>query len=589
MANFNASRTNAQEVKATSQQRLSIEHGKFSFTPTTDIEVKKPRKAKPSSTKQSKDKMLGNATQMFEGGESSTVQDHDDQHQCCQHAEVWRKKFIDLESRFSAMEKEIASMKGYRENREVRSHFQHLYKAEAKQVNENKQVQYRLDVLTNTVVRLDEKLKEANDKLLFMQARSMRKNLIISGLEESENETKEQLLEKIEVFLKEKLKYPDHVPLKTYHRLGYVDGAGYRPTIIKLLDMDQKSVLLALAPGLKGLKNAKQKFYYFSEQLPDQLHEERKYAQYWLADNKRKPENQQKNLKIYKNRLHIDSRPYHRKITPPSAAKILKVDLDELCQVKQSPTIFGDSREEQGSEFISYAVQVKSQEEVRMAYRKLRIKYADATHIVSAYRLSPLNGPLNQEANDDGEYGGGRCLMNCLHQARIVNAAVFIVRYYGGKRIGSLRFTIMEDLVKTALLKANLTPTPKRGPQTRSRTRQASQGVPRRYQFSPPIVAAKATEIPSRPSSVEPTSEQETEEEATNTAEEEYASLVGSNSQGEQATTDEDDDEEPSQVVLNYQRDHASLSFNPQDPHDDVDNDADNEEEEVQETGKNTS
>lgn len=574
MPNFNASRNIAHDSKATGQQRLSIEHGKFSFTSSTATELKKPRKSKPSSAKVPKEQIMDTDSPNNDSGDLSTGDGHDDQHQCCDHAKTWQNKYVELESRFSALEKEIAEMKGFRESKEVRANFQHLYKAEAKQVNENKQMQYRIEVLTNTVVRLDQKLKESSDKLLAMQARSMRRNLIISGLEEPENESKDQLLEKIEVFLKEKLKFPDHVPLKAYHRLGYVDGAGYRPTIIKLLDMDQKAVLLSLAPGLKGLKNAKQKFYYFSEQLPEQMHEERKYAQFWIIDNKKQPDTLQKNMKIHRNRLHIDNRPYQKKITPPSAAEILKVDLEELCQVKQSPTVYGGSKEEQGSEFISYTVRVRNQEEVRMAYRKLRIKYADATHIMSAYRLAPVNGPINQEASDDGEYGAGRCMMRCLQEANAANVAVFVIRYFGGKKIGATRFTIIEELAKTALRKAGFLQMQKRGPQTRSRTLQASQNSASHYQFSPPIVTARATEIPSRPSSVEPISDQE---EATNTADEEYTSLVGSDPGQLPATSEEDegDDEETPQVVINYRKEKEVGPSGAQDEQ----SDADNEEE----------
>lgn len=151
------------------------------------------------------------------------------------------------------------------------------------------------------------------------------------------------------------------------------------------------------------------------------------------------------------------------------------MDPSDFLQAKQAPTILGDSKEEQGSKFISYAVKVTKVEDVRAAYRKLRIKYADASHIISAHRLSPPNGPLNQEATDDGEHAGGRLLLHLLQDLDIVNVAVFIVRYFGGTHIGNLRFEIMENLAKVALRKAGFTKPSPRGPLTRSRSMRETQ------------------------------------------------------------------------------------------------------------------
>ncbi|OQX89385.1 MAG: hypothetical protein B6D65_03445 [candidate division Zixibacteria bacterium 4484_93] len=86
-----------------------------------------------------------------------------------------------------------------------------------------------------------------------------------------------------------------------------------------------------------------------------------------------------------------------------------------------------------GSRFYSFAVPVASQDEVREYLSDLRSRFPDATHIVWAYRL------LSDEASSDaGEPRGsaGLPLLNLLRSGSLVNSAIFVVRYFGGKKLG---------------------------------------------------------------------------------------------------------------------------------------------------------
>lgn len=370
---------------------------------------------------------------------------------CCD----WKEKYIALEKRMARMQIEMQDLKSQikKDKGKVRSHFQHFYKKEAVEKEEIKGLKEKVEVLSNVIIRMEGQLQDANDKILNMQARSMRKNLIVSGIEEPKHETSEQLLNAVERFIAEKLQVQQNVPLKVVHRLNYVDGSEYRPVIIKLADINHKQLLLSKGPNLKGLKNDKDRYYYLNEQLPDQLAEDRRYAQQWIKENRSKPVDNQLQMKIHKNRLRINNEPYVKKVKPPKAAEILRLDPDDLATTKNASTIYGDSKLHEGSEFISYAAKITTVEQVRVAYRKLRIKYADATHISSAFRLDPPNGPFNQEGVDDGEHASGRCLLGLLQEHKVVNVAIFMVRFYGGKHIGGARFDITRNLAMKALQK----------------------------------------------------------------------------------------------------------------------------------------
>lgn len=393
----------------------------------------------------------------------------------CHEAKKWMEKYKALLKRVELVEKELKELKENPDkNPEVRKHVQHFYQTENSQKMLNTKLELQVETLSNVVIRLEQKLQESTDALVKMQARSMRRNLIISGIEQAVDEEPGSLMLKIDEFIKDKLQVQTEIPLKTYHRLGYIDGSGYRPVLIRLADLDHKPILLSNAPKLKGQRNDKNKFYYINEQLPEKLQEEKRYALHWMKENKTRPEEQKLNMKIHRNKLQINNRPYQKKVQPPAAAEILNLEPDDIRNLNNSQTVFGNSATEQGSEFISFAAKVNNEEEVRIAYRKLRLKYANATHIMSAHRFDPPNGPINQEANDDGEIAGGRKILTTLQDQHVTQVAVFIVRFYGGLHIGPIRFDIIKTLTLDALKKIGLIGGQKR-PRTRAFTQQEAQ------------------------------------------------------------------------------------------------------------------
>ena len=82
---------------------------------------------------------------------------------------------------------------------------------------------------------------------------------------------------------------------------------------------------------------------------------------------------------------------------------------------------------------------------------KLKIKHADATHISCGYRLKSPCLNTDQGYNDDGEIGQGRTILNALKERSMIEIAVFVVRYYGGRQMGKRRFEIAKDLTFAAV------------------------------------------------------------------------------------------------------------------------------------------
>ena len=84
-------------------------------------------------------------------------------------------------------------------------------------------------------------------------------------------------------------------------------------------------------------------------------------------------------------------------------------------------------------------------------FTKMKIKYADSTHISCAYRLKNPVGLCRQGFIDGDEFGQGRNILNTIKQKEMEEVCVYVVRYYGGTHLGARRFEIARDLTNTAI------------------------------------------------------------------------------------------------------------------------------------------
>lgn len=92
---------------------------------------------------------------------------------------------------------------------------------------------------------------------------------------------------------------------------------------------------------------------------------------------------------------------------------------------------------ERRSRFIAYTSSVSDEEEARAFLARLKKEHYDARHCCSAWILG-ANGE-RQRSNDDGEPGGtaGMPILEVLRRKRLTNAALAVVRYFGGIKLGA--------------------------------------------------------------------------------------------------------------------------------------------------------
>ena len=92
---------------------------------------------------------------------------------------------------------------------------------------------------------------------------------------------------------------------------------------------------------------------------------------------------------------------------------------------------------EKGSIFSALAIPVSDVAEVKTNLHQLKEQFPDASHICYGYRIKE-RGRLDEFATDAGEPKGssGLPILNVLKRNQIVDVVIFIVRYFGGSKLG---------------------------------------------------------------------------------------------------------------------------------------------------------
>lgn len=91
---------------------------------------------------------------------------------------------------------------------------------------------------------------------------------------------------------------------------------------------------------------------------------------------------------------------------------------------------------EKGSRFLAYLFPAWEEGDFERRLGELRKEHYDATHHCSA--IIRYSIPLIEQAHDDGEPSGtaGLPILNAMKSAKIVNAGLVVVRYFGGTKLG---------------------------------------------------------------------------------------------------------------------------------------------------------
>lgn len=324
-------------------------------------------------------------------------------------------------------------------NHELRNTVTKLLTENMELRNDLKFVNKRLQVCDGQIAQLNSKLKQQEEQIIDLKARSMRENIIIQGIPEDHNESWSATKTKLQNFLRNELKVanPESVKIDRAHRIGQ-KGKNPRPIVAKLLNQDSRDIIFMHAKN----NLTSESHHKVQEQLPAEVTERRKRLWSKFIQAKNNPNNI---VKWSLDKLIINGRTFSAgddqfEIDPST-------DLATEVDIKHTSHTVLD-----GSTFMAHAAKIKQKQDIPAVLATLLQDrpVASATHNIYAYRISS-GGSIIEGQKDDGEHGASFNLLRLLREEEKENVIVIVTRWYGNQHLGPKRYERIRDSAKEAL------------------------------------------------------------------------------------------------------------------------------------------
>ena len=239
------------------------------------------------------------------------------------------------------------------------------------------------------------------------KTRSMKNNLIIDGILQDDADHENSCKPMVHNFLKEQLGMEvAETEIVKAHRLGEKKTIRDRPIVVKVSE-ELKYKVFSNTKNLKGKKNDKNESFFVDAQLPEQVAASKRELTDKMARLKKYNAEQANqadkiNFKMVKSQLLINNEVQRKKVIPPKVEDLLFLNEQEKEELKKCHLMEPNTVIEKGNLFLAYRKEVKSLEEVRRAYQKVRLMNPECDHIAMAYKVQNYDG-----SNDDGEWFAG--------------------------------------------------------------------------------------------------------------------------------------------------------------------------------------
>ncbi len=322
------------------------------------------------------------------------------------------------------------------------------------------QLKEQVELLIAITQKQENEISSLKSEASDMKGRSMRDNIILSGLPET---PKEDLEVKVRALLREigvDLANGNTGPISfdRLHRFGTGSGKFPRPVVAKVHDYRDKVTILKAAPKLKDVGEEDDLKMYINEQYTDEVREKRgqAIAKIRSIEKLNLPETEKPKIKLALEKLYINGELQKPMVTRPSVQDVMNDDKDDNDKMNKLKLSVGQRYGERGNTFTGIAVKVRSVNEVRLALIKILKKpeMARAAHVMSAYVTK--TGEFTKSGHyDDEEWGGGYQILKTINGQDKFNIAVFVVRHHPQTdyKLGGLRFKLIRDATTAALNK----------------------------------------------------------------------------------------------------------------------------------------
>ena len=306
---------------------------------------------------------------------------------------------------------------------------------------ENNELRKRLAIAEGRLTRAEKVLDDVKDKATDLTTRSMRDNLIFKNIAESKPESYIVIEKKLRSFLADELNVTDedqdNIVFERAHRMGKPNPNHPRPIVVKL-NSKGKNLIMRHLRYLHRECPVK-----ITEQYPPEVHAGRNKLWPMFMEAKQQGKEPRWNI----DELQIGSKT----LKPPKDRNtdINQDGTDIAVQLEPKHTAIAS---QDGSHFQGHIIAITSKDEVLPGIKALcgDSRVAGATHIMYAYRVGNEAYSISNW-EDDGEWGGARCIMDVIKKKNAYNKLICVTRWYGGKHLGKARFDLITQMAEASL------------------------------------------------------------------------------------------------------------------------------------------
>ena len=307
----------------------------------------------------------------------------------------------------------------------------------------------RSEILAGICNGLHTEVQDLTQHIELLELNNSKQSVIMTGCT-LDFDNKGENIEYLIGFFKQALQLD--IGIEDYFHIG---KSNPRPIVIEFETLEDKRAVMRSKSRLKSVNTGRMRIF-INDYVPLPIQEKRKRERKIISDLEKDldPDDEEADAGIaYTNAgLTINGVPYRKKITPPTPRELLDLEPEELKKVIKTQTKRGEAVVKDGSKFIGYMAPINSFQHIRNIYMKLKLIQPGARHIVCAYSFQD-QAPMYATHNfhDDGEPGSGCALLDLMEKNGIENKVIFVVRKYGGIKLGAERFNCYLNAARIVL------------------------------------------------------------------------------------------------------------------------------------------
>ena len=222
-------------------------------------------------------------------------------------------------------------------------------------------------MLSGIVIRQENKINNLTKEVDWLKRELRKLNLSISGILGSSEETKSDRKEKVQSFFKDTMEIEEEIAVTQAVRVGKTGET----ILVKLENLEDKSLIFSNASNLKGKKNAKRRLFFVNDYISETEREQRKYFQHLQWENNLKEEEERLKIQLKRGNLYANNTLVKQKVQTPEAVDVLTLKDNEIEALQKVKTYEAGVHEEKGSEFFCHFQRINSVEEVQNGLTKM--------------------------------------------------------------------------------------------------------------------------------------------------------------------------------------------------------------------------